>query len=62
MALKISPCGSETLAGLSCRVTFKVELLTYFVDRIFLLITGPLWGFAIPALTVLLAVRFRQQH
>jgi hypothetical protein len=37
-------------------------LLTYFVDRIFLLVTGPVWGVAIPAVSALLAVRFRAQH
>jgi hypothetical protein len=37
-------------------------LLTYFVDRIFLLVTGPVWGIAIPAVSALLAVRFRAQH
>src|SRR5207245_3322048 len=35
-------------------------LLTYFVDRAFLLIAGPLWGLAIPTTAVLLAVWFRR--
>ena len=35
-------------------------LLTYFVDRAFLLIAGPLWGLAVPAVAVLLAVSFRR--
>ena len=35
-------------------------LLTYFVDRAFLLIAGPLWGLAVPALAVLLGVSFRR--
>ena len=35
-------------------------LLTYFVDRAFLLIAGPLWGLAVPVVAVLLAVSFRR--
>ena len=34
-------------------------LLTYFVDRAFLVIAGPLWGIAIPTVSVLLAIWFR---
>ena len=37
-------------------------LLTYFVDRAFLLIAGPLWGLAVPALAVLLGVSFRRDR
>jgi hypothetical protein len=35
-------------------------LLTYFVDRAFLVIAGPIWGIAIPAVSVLLAIWFRR--
>jgi hypothetical protein len=35
-------------------------LLTYFVDRAFLLIAGPVWGIAIPTVSVLLAIWFRR--
>jgi hypothetical protein len=35
-------------------------LLTYFVDRAFLVIAGPVWGLAIPAVSVLLAIWFRR--
>jgi hypothetical protein len=34
-------------------------LLTYFVDRAFLVIAGPVWGIAIPTVSVLLAIWFR---
>jgi hypothetical protein len=34
--------------------------LTYFVDRAFLMIAGPLWALAIPAVSVLLATVFRR--
>jgi hypothetical protein len=35
-------------------------LLTYFVDRAFLVIAGPIWGVAIPTVSVLLASWFRR--
>jgi hypothetical protein len=35
-------------------------LLTYFVDRAFLVIAGPVWGIAIPTVSVLLAIWFRR--
>ena len=35
-------------------------VLTYFVDRAFIAITGPLWAIAIPASSLLLAVSFRR--
>ena len=35
-------------------------LLTYFVDRAFLVIAGLLWGIAIPTVSVLLAIWFRR--
>lgn len=35
-------------------------LLTYFVDRAFLVIAGPLWGIAVPTVSTLLAVSFRR--
>jgi hypothetical protein len=35
-------------------------VLTYFVDRVFIAITGPLWAIAIPASSLLLAVSFRR--
>ena len=35
-------------------------LLTYFVDRAFLVIAGPIWGIAIPTVSVLLAIWFRR--
>ena len=34
--------------------------LTYFVDRAFLVLAGPLWGIAVPAVSVLLAIWFRR--
>src|SRR5207237_694883 len=34
-------------------------VLTYFVDRAFIAITGPLWAIAIPASCLLMAVSFR---
>ncbi len=34
--------------------------LTYFVDRAFIAITGPLWAIAIPASRLLLAESFRR--
>ena len=35
-------------------------VLTYFVDRAFIAVTGPLWATAIPASSVLLAMSFRR--
>jgi hypothetical protein len=35
-------------------------LLTYFVDRAFLVVAGPAWGIAIPTVSVLLAIWFRR--
>jgi hypothetical protein len=34
--------------------------LTYFVDRMFLVLAAPLWAMAMPTVTVLLAVWFRR--
>jgi hypothetical protein len=34
-------------------------VLTYFVDRAFIAITGPLWAIAVPASSLVLAVSFR---
>jgi hypothetical protein len=35
-------------------------LLTYFVDRAFLVIAGPLWAIALPAVSMLLAISLRR--
>jgi hypothetical protein len=35
-------------------------LLTYFVDRVFLVIAGPAWGIALPAVSVLVAIWFHR--
>jgi hypothetical protein len=37
-------------------------ILTYFVDRAFLVITAPLWAIAIPAVSLLLAIAFRHSN